>query len=73
MTDAPDGDQSDGFWDKIHRARFEKKLRRAEEITCEDCGETFPCETEEQRNNLSDGCPACSADAADRLGGESDD
>lgn len=46
----------DGLWGAIHRARIDPDH---DEVTCEDCGETFPTETEEQRDRLQGGCPNC--------------
>lgn len=45
-----------GFWDILHRSRLEPT---AKTVACDDCGEEFPIETDEQRERLSDGCPAC--------------
>lgn len=45
-----------GFWDEIHESRLRPTFT---EVTCDDCGETFPIETEEQRERLQDGCPNC--------------
>lgn len=46
----------EGFWNRLHVGR----LKNSEsEVTCDDCGETFPCKTEDQRDRLRDGCPNC--------------